>query len=488
MAKPETARILGHTFAYALGRLFPGIVNLLALAWYARALGAEDFGLYGLAMASVGVANTAAFHWIVLAIGRYLPAQMEAPGVWMAVTLAGFGSMVACTAAVALPLSVWLLPPGHGPLALAALTLLWCQAAFDVHQRVQSVQERPLAYAASAAVRAVLALAIGLGLLEIGLGAVAPVIGWALGSVAVIPLAGTWPWRAALGQRADRALTIRALRFGLPLSIALMLRQLVTLADRAMIAAFIGIGTAGAYAAAADLTGFAVTLILSSVPLATLPRALRAIERGERAQATQVLEQMGGIIVALGLPLLAACILLAEPITAAVLGAGLGGPAAALLPWLGLATVLSGVKSYYFDTAFVIGQASGALAWLTLATGVVNLALNAWWIPLAGAQGAALASCVAIALACVGSAILGRRYWRLPNIWRLCRPAIVPTATMSVMLVAASRSAADNTPVPILPMLIVVGGATYVATMLLTDAWGLRTALAAARGRREQAP
>ncbi len=471
--------LVGHAFGYMAGRLFSGAVNLLALALYARALGAEGYGLYAVAMACAGTLNVAVFQWLALATARALPARAADPGGWLLTTAAVYGVLAMAVAGVGLPIVLWLDDPVLRSLGVAALGLVWAQAAFDVHLYVLSVQARPGRYVLAVVLRAALALFVGLTLIGQEASPFAPVTGWAVGGAFALLTTARAPWRGLAGARLEFRALAGAFRYAWPLALSGMLRQLVSLSDRLMLSAWAGVAVAGGYAAAADLTGFAITLLLNSVSLAGMPRALRLIDNGESAAAQQVFESMARVTLACACALIVGFAVLSASLAQAVLGEGLHAQAAPLMPWLAAVAVLTGIKTYYLDNAFVVGRASGTIVRITLAAAALNVALNAWWIPDHGAGGAVAASLVTLAIASIASARLGRRHWRLPSLWRHGRAVILPGALLAVTLwvVPMALGPAEGTGARawfILAVTTLAGGVVYAAALWGTNAWGLR--------------
>jgi O-antigen/teichoic acid export membrane protein len=405
--------LLKHSAQYTLSLGLSGLVNFLAIAIYTRLLSPDEYGRYILVVAGVGLFNVIFFQWLSLALFRFLPANMESPRQLLSTVLAGFSALALLTGGLGL-LLCWLWPdPTWKGLILLAVPLLWMRAFFDLVLSLSNIKLLAMRYGLMKGFQALIALAVGVMLILWGLGAYGPLTGLLLGMLLSIILWGREEWMG-LSFKISQPLLTEILRYGLPLSFTFALGFVVSSSDRFLIAWFLGEAPAGLYSAAYDLGQQSLTLLMTVVNLAAYPLAVRALEQKEGESLQEHLRQNGTLLMVIAFPAAVGLAVLAPNVSAVLLGASFREDAAHLLPWVSLAILFAGMRSYHFDLAFQLGKHTMGQVWVVGAAALLNIILNIWWIPSYGLMGAAYATFAAYLLAFLLSAILGRRSFAIP--------------------------------------------------------------------------
>jgi O-antigen/teichoic acid export membrane protein len=462
--------LIQHSLVYLVGRLIPGGLSLLGLALYTRLMTAEQYGLYALVLAGVGVINSLLLHWLSLAAGRFLPACRDSASkrqlLGMVVSL--FIALVMLTGAVG-GLAVWLWPdPPMRKFVFLAVILAWCQGWFDLTLKLVNAQLAPVRYSLISSVKALLALSIGTALLYFGFGASGALLG-VLVSLVVSPLLAWKQWQGGLAWHHDVKHVRSLLSYGAPLALTFALAFVVDASDRFFLGFFRDSSQVGTYAAAYDLTQQGLGLLMGIVHLAGFPLAVKMLEEQGEAQARTQVARNGLMLLAIAAPAAAGFAMLANNIATEVLGPAFHTSAVKVIPWVALAVFLGGVKSYYLDYSFQLGRRMSGQLWTVGWAALVNLGLNVVLIPAFGAIGAAWATVGAFAVGTFASWRIGRRVFKVPapgESWKV----FVATAVMAVSV----WPTIDWRGPYLLVAQVLLGLSIYLAVLLLVNAGGIR--------------
>ena len=406
--------LLRHSFFYLLARGVPGLVSFLAIVLYTRLLHPDEYGRYTMVVAGVGMANAILFQWLRLGLLRYLPAYREQRKEFLSSLCSGFLVLAALTGAAGAGLSFLWPDRSLQGLILLGIVLLWAQAWFELNLELARTQLSPQRYGKLALSKALVALAVGGTLAYCGLGAAGLLLGMLAGFFLPVLRATFSEWRGARWSSSNRAIFRRLLTYGLPLTAAFALDFVVSSSDRFILGWLAGTGVTGLYAVGYDLAKQSLLVPMMTVNLASYPLAVRALEQEGREGAHRQLIQNTTVLFAIALPAALGLSLLAPNIAGVFLGDEYKQAAASLIPWVTAASLCAGIKAYYFDLSFQLGQRTVGQIWVLLASALINVGLNIWWIPVFGYLGAAYATLVAYAVGMIISAYLGRQIFPLP--------------------------------------------------------------------------
>ena len=281
---------------------------------------------------------------------------------------------------------------------------------------------------------------------------------------------------------ASRDVLWQLLHYGLPLSLTALLAFIVNSSDRLLLQWFAGTEAVGLYSLAYNLADRTISMVFIIVTLPAFPLAVQALERTGPDATRGQYRQTFAVLAAFALPAVAGLMFVAGPLVGATLGSAFVASAADIIPWIAVASLMAGLKTHYFDHAFMLRHRTYLLLWTVALPAVANIGLNLWWIPRFGAMGAVYSTIAAFALGLALSIAMGRRLFALP----LPPDALVrPLAATTLMLVALVLLPlpADRASVF---ALIAAGMIAYACGAMLFNVLGLRdrALLLAARYRR----
>lgn len=406
--------LLQHSALYTLARGLPGLINFAALAIYTRLLAPEEYGRYALVIAAVGLANAVLFQWLNLGLLRYLARYQDRKPVFLSTLVAGYLAVVLLSAVLGLVLFGFWPEAEMGGLIGLGILCLWTQAIFEANLQIAASQLTPQRYGLLALTKALTSLTLGGSLAWAGLGAAGVLWGLIGGLILPLVLWARREWRYLSPRYVDKALMRQFLSYGLPLTATFALTFVVSSSDRLLLGWLEGSHSAGLYAVGYDLPSQSLGVLMMVVNLAAYPLAVHALEQqGQKAAQAQLRKNAIGLL-SIALPATVALVLLAPNIAQVVLGAEFRKAAVALIFWIAIASLFAGIKAYYFDLAFQLGQRTIVQIWIALAAAAINLTLNLWLIPKLSMMGAAYGTVCAYLCGLVLSIVLGRRHFKLP--------------------------------------------------------------------------
>ena len=456
--------MLRHSAAYLLARGLPGVIAFLAIPIYTRLLQPEEYGRYVLVLAYAVLCNALLFNWIRVALLRYLPAyhhrERELRATLFTLNVVGSLGVVLLSGL----LFVLAAKQPWRELVLPACILIVCHAAFELFLEHDRARLRPWLYSRQLLTKTVLSVGTGALFVWLGFSWWGPVLGLTVGML--VPAAWTYvrDW-ASVGFAWDTKIIGTAARFGIPVSATVAFAALMLGADRFLIAWFLGEGSAGQYAAGADLTAQSLTLLMMVVNLAGYPLAVREWERAGPEAAKVQLKQNASLLLAIALPAAAGLVVLAPGISSLVLGEQFRVAAARVIPLIAVGAFIAGFKAYYFDQAFQFAERTLIQVWIVMAAAATNVLLNLVLIPRYGIAGAAIASASAHTLSLATTIVVGRRYLALPFPLVMFSKAVVATGVMvSIIYFLPELQHPWDTVVR-----IIVGAATYGTVMFVLN-------------------
>jgi O-antigen/teichoic acid export membrane protein len=213
-----------------------------------------------------------------------------------------------------------------------------------------------------------------------------------------------------------------------------MLVMVIFSADRLLLGWLLNAEMAGLYAIAYDLALKSIHTLTIAMDLAAFPIVVRALENSGMEAARRQLASNGTLLMTITFPAATGLFLLAEPIINLLLGDAFRESALQVFPWILFAALLAGFSQAHFQHAFTLGRNTKLLAFIMGFVCLVNLALNAIFIPMHGILGAAYASFASFALLMVLNWAVGRRIFSVPIPWRNGAVILFASAVMGGML------------------------------------------------------
>jgi len=238
------------------------------------------------------------------------------------------------------------------------------------------------------------------------------------------------------------------------------------------------VDAAGLYAAGYDLAQQGVGLLLATVQVAAYPLAVRAMENEGAAAAKHQMKLSGEMIFFLACSAAGVLCAIPEPIATVVVGPEFRESTAQLLPIVGIAAALFGMKAFHFDMGFHLQRNSRPLVVSSAVAAALNVALNILAIPRFGIVGAAYATVISFGVGLLLSAWWGQSLPQMPPI----APLI---AKGGVFFVAAFLSGELVSALPLSAFSVCILASTVCAFVCAAVAWsvdlaGVRQTLRAA--------
>lgn len=470
----KTGQLGRNAAVYGGALLLPRLAAFVALIVFSRLLTPAEYGYFALFVISAELMNMVLFNWIRLAFLRLNP-EHEGKGRQTQLRrtcLTMTGLTMVLSVPMAMAMAFLATPDRWFSFFLLLMGMNFANGVVRLRLAELQAQERSLSYFAIEVTRATLSLALSLILVE----AVGPTfeslsIGFTAANmgVAVVCLA---PFVRDLGGRLglDRVLVKSIVSYAGPIVPITVLESFIPLVERYVVQFVAGPAAVGVYAAAQNLVQQPINMLASAVALAAFPIIMRSAETGGNGGAQARMREVGGLLIALGLPAVAGIIMLRTEI-ATVLGEEFRSEAIMLMPWVAVTALLINLKYHYFDMAFhvtrrLMVQVATLLPATLLTAPLIYFFLKTWGLP-----GAAAGACFAFAASLATSWLVGRRLLAIPH--AVSEIARIATATAVMVVVLAVIG-----PLPGilgLAVLVAAGGAAYVVTAVALNALNLRT-------------
>jgi O-antigen/teichoic acid export membrane protein len=471
-----------HLLGYLPVQAAQAIVGFGGVAVFTRLLPADAYGSYALALAALSLTHIATFTWLEAAVARFhARAERKTSLHHHLATAYGLYAVIAVLGLAILGGLIAILPldlPLKASFAFALVSLVLralLQIGLETHRAGQDVGR----YSALEAGYLMLGFIAGTGLLlTTDMGAAGIFAGTALAAAIMLVFDLPVMLRRARHGRPNRRRAKTYAGYGGAISASLVFEHLLSVGDRFLIAAFLGQGAVGMYAAGYGLADRLLDIIFIWFGAAVWPLTIKAFEKDGAEAARKVAERAAGLMALIAFPTAAGLALVAGPLTGVILGESVRSGAATVLPWIALSGLMNGMMTYYFHEAFTLKRRTGVMAVIMAGAAAANLGLNLLLIPIFGLPGAAAATVLAYFGALMVCAVLGRRVFALPLPWT----DWIKAATATVIMAAAVFAVPDLGPAwATLISQALVGAVVYATAALLFNIAGCRSWLSDAR-------
>ena len=377
------------------------VVAAASVAFAAAVMAPEEYGRYGLMLSAVQVGFAVLAAWLGHALVRFAREEYRLEG-RIGATLAVFLTMqtaivalVALVVALAGPLLTRLVSAGPGDrplLVLAFVALVAVEGANYAAQATGRFRGYGSGPILAKLVPAAAIAAMAAGKLPATAGAL--LVGVALGWIAAAAWTGASVPRSALAGLKPTATGVRRmLGYGWVVPAGTTAGMLVTWMDVWFVRYHVGLDAAGAYTWAYQLYALAVSAFIPLSAILT-PRMIDLHVSGDTAAAADSLDRIAAIFA------LFAGLMPLGLVVLRVAGDALApaGYAAAIGPLVLLAAALAYQFLSYGVNPLLVGEARlvRRSVLVVIAMAVVNALGDALLVPLAGAEGAALAKAITI--------------------------------------------------------------------------------------------
>lgn len=462
-----------HSLIYLLAKLAPALASFVVLAAYTRWMSTEEYGVFTTILVLASSVSLFAFGWLYVGIMRFWDKQsMTAAVAGQLITLSVL--TIASLIGVLSALFGWW--TGQVGVAAGFFAVFVSSAFYEAYQRINSISLKVNQYLWAELGRTLVTMVAGLLLVWAGYSWAGAIAGVVLGVLLVLVLSGAW-WRhfRFVWHGLDVGILKALLRYGLPLSLSLVLLEVIHTSDRVMLGWLRGYAEAGEYAVAYNLPFQILMMLTSSLNLAAYPVVIRTLESEGRAQAEARLEHYLLLLLGVSVPAVVGLVGIADVFIPLLVGAEFVATSLQLLPWIGIAIFANCLYLFYISLAFQLAQHTAGSVRVVGAAAALNLVLNLILIPTYGAWGATVASVIAYLLCVVYGYYLGRQYFALT----------LPVVDLGKILLAASGMYGLMGQLPALPvhaayvvaLKVALGMAAYAALVWLLDIGGVRHGL-----------
>lgn len=432
--------LIKHTILYFLTRGGTGVVSFAAILIYSRLLTPEEYGITSIVLSSVWLAQAFGFRWINMSITRFIPGTTtENRGAVM--------STFAVMTIIVMILSAFLVIPAmmtssrlaeYGELVLLGVATLWLISLSEFNQDIFRSQLMPNQYGWQSLLKVSLSLLLACLFIFAGLQTTGILLGLIVGIAISLLIFPNPYWREIQLKKWDRRLAAQYLSYGMPLIVTAAMGSLINNVDRILLGWLQGTEATGMFAVADDITQQSLYLLMLIVNLAAFPLVIKAMEASSTIQVQQRLEQNIILLLLISIPATFGIILLATNISTVLLGNTYSQIATTIMPWIALSTFLQGLKTFYFDLSFQLGQKTLPQIWPVLVAAVLTISLNLFWIPRWGIMGCAAATFVAYLVAAILSWYLGHKILPLPIPFREVGKICLASLTMILSILPIS--------------------------------------------------
>ena len=461
---------------YLSARVVASLLGLVAVIIYTRLLEPETYGLYALLITAVFALFEILFRWIGAGATRFLPAQPSIRSPMLGAAISGFlmaGMLVLLVSVVLLSTET---APVSPRLLILSTAVLLAHAACEVTLNVIQARQKPALYGIVVAGRALGVVGLGTLMVLLDYGVEGLLIGTLIANTAPVALLAARRGRDLLASRCEIGKVRTFAAFGLPMAIVGVSATCISLSDRYVIAALLGVDAAGMYSAPYDLAFRSLTMVMLGCFLAVSPLVFRSYDAGNQAEARQHMASQAALHLVVGLPLALILACAAPLVSRIAFGTAFRETASELMPWFAAAAFLQGLQAFYLSYLFTIHRRTLWNAGICLVAAAVNLALNFALVPLIGVVGAAIATLLSYALVMIASVLVARRWMVLP--W----PRVDMVKVLFACAAAAPLALASRLRESAVEALLLTAGAVLVASALLalTNSAGIRSELVGA--------
>lgn len=472
-----------HLLGYLPVNIAQAIAAFGAIYLFTRYLPPADYGRYALVLAAMSLVHTVAFTWVEAAAHRfYAEAEEKGRKPDHFATLLRLWAIAAGPAALSVAALVLLSPLGQDVQAAAGFAAgsILFRSLLRVALESRRAARQVLRYSVIETAHVLGGFTLGLTLvLATDLRSAGPFAGLLVAAAVIVLFELPWLKRATQTGRYDPVRARIYVAYGMALSVAFALEQLLAVSDRFFIAHFLGEASVAGYVAGYGLAVRGLDLLFVWAATAIAPLLVASYE-GEGVDAARAMAQNSvRAMLAISVPAAVGIALVADPLAQIMVGPALADEAARIIPFVTAAGLAAGFMTHYLAEAYLLTRRTGLRVLLLLPPVGLNLVLNATLIPHFGINGAIAATLGSYALAALLLYMGARRLMGLPF------PA---DEAAKVLLAAGIMAGAVSLAPPLggwaeLLTKAALGMAVYALAALALNAAGLRDIALAARAR-----
>lgn len=259
---------------------------------------------------------------------------------------------------------------------------------------------------------------------------------------------------------------VQDIKVGFPLVLNYVVDIILSMGDRYVIAAFLGVTSVGYYSPAYALG--ALVIFFAKVSGVVLPPLMsRLVDKEDERTAARMMDYTLKGYLLLAIPFIAGCALLAKPILTVYTNAELAGHAFLVMPIVALGSLFYGINIILSNVLFVRME-TGVMFRVNALAAALNLFLNLillWYFR--DIVMAAITTAISYLVAFVYVSRKVGRIWVLDMQAPVILKSIAATVMMTASLVWYSQIVRDMNQVGAIGGAIMLGAGVYVAGLLL---------------------
>ncbi|MGM0843746.1 MAG: oligosaccharide flippase family protein [Bacillota bacterium] len=472
-----------HAFSYLLSHGVPALVSFLSIAIFSRMLAPEQYGTYAVVFAIAAILNAVVFDWLKISLLRFYPKFEEEPNFLETIKVT-FVSLALLTLTGGAIFSFFNEDQELTTIYIfLAVILSWTQSWQGLNLSLVRAQLAPKKYGYLAFSRATGGLLFGSLFIYLGFGAKGLLFGILTGFWLTLIYPTIKYWKIQFNVKAFNKEYIQTFfKYGMPLTVTLMLSIIIHNSDRLIISYLIGKDATGVYSVSYDLSEQTIFTLMMVINLAAFPIVIKTHENHGLQAAYEQVKKNTSLLLLIALPAATGFVLLSPNIVNIVLGEAYREAALILIPYIAAGAVLKGFKLYSIDIMFHLSQKTSVQMIPVAISAVINIALNFILIPRMGIEGAAVATIVAYLVAVILSWILVKIKMEVPFPFVNFVKIIVAVLVMSAVLWPVK----DAVGIGMAIIQVLLGGVVYVLMALLLNIEGIRNIVAGRLLKRKQ--
>lgn len=417
--------LLREIFYYAIARGGPGVLAFCAIIVFSRLLGPEEYGKYIVFLSYVTLCTSIFFQWLKSILLRFYSEELGDSitqfifEYFLKISLGVFIAVFSLT-------FLWFQLSWYYAALLGFLIIL--QSFYDINLELFRAQGNPKKYGIQSVIKALLFFVLGSFMLFMGYSYLALLAVLALSLFLPVAKQLFYYWVPLLRKTACNINKVEMISYGVPLTATFASSYIISFADRLMLDSMLGSYYVGVYSAIYDITFQVMVLVFSTLNLAIYPALIKAFEK--EGTVSTISNSSIKVITFITIPLAGAFIMFSSELSYILFGNEYLEQGAKLMPLLGGAVILAGLRTFYFDLAFQLGQKTKVQFYILLFGAVVNIPLNYILISNFGVVGAAYSTLLMSFICLMLSLFIGRGVCRLD----LGLQYLVPTSFFVIVI------------------------------------------------------
>jgi O-antigen/teichoic acid export membrane protein len=402
-----------HIVYYLSSKVFAAVLNLLAVAVFARLSGPSGYGEYLVAFAWAYIVYGFSIQWLRFSFfARYRDEDASTQVATFTRSLVG---LIGIIIGLGLLLCLTGLVAVHTVAAVVCLVI--GLSVYDSAHEIGRTRLRAGAVASVVILRAVLVLGFGTLALTVFKSPTALALAVALAHLgAITPLLGEI--RPHLHAPWSKGHAREFIDYGWPLVVSFGVTSLGQNVDRLMLAHWWGAASVGPYGAVNDLIKQCFVVVSEAIAGAYITTAKSDLREGNDAKAQDVLNHAFRAYTAVAAFGAAFIMRFEHPVIDTLLGPAFREPTEVLVPLFVLASVFMIFRSFYFGQVIFFGGSSKVELLASGAMVATAAVIGLMLVPSSGAQGAAIALTLGQIVSCAVYIAAGTRIYQMPVPWR----------------------------------------------------------------------